>query len=97
MVVDRDAASRLGVSPAAIDNTLYDAFGQRQVSTLYKRYNQHYVVLEADPAFLADPDSLDKIYVKSNQRPAGAALGRWPNSSPATPIFPSITRASSRR
>ena len=65
VVVDRDAASRLGVSPAALDNTLYDAFGQRQVSTLYKRYNQHYVVLEAEPSFLADPDSLNKIYVKS--------------------------------
>jgi hydrophobe/amphiphile efflux-1 (HAE1) family protein len=66
LVIDRDAASRLGVSPAAIDNTLYDAFGQRQVSTLYKRYNQHYVVLEADPGFLADPASLNKIYVKSS-------------------------------
>jgi multidrug efflux pump subunit AcrB len=66
VVVDRDAASRLGVSPAAIDSTLYSAFGQRQVSTLYKRYNQHYVVLEADPAYLADPDSLRKIYVKAN-------------------------------
>jgi hydrophobe/amphiphile efflux-1 (HAE1) family protein len=66
VVVDRDAASRLGVSPAAVDNTLYDAFGQRQVSTLYKRYNQHFVVLEAEPAFLKDPDSLNKIYVKSS-------------------------------
>jgi hydrophobe/amphiphile efflux-1 (HAE1) family protein len=63
--IDRDAASRLGVSPSAIDNTLYDAFGQRQVSTLYKRYNQHYVVLEADPAFLLDPGSLNKIFVKA--------------------------------
>ncbi len=66
VVVDRDVAARLGVSPAAIDSTLYDAFGQRQVSTLYKRYNQHYVVLEAEPAFLADPDALAKIYVKSS-------------------------------
>ncbi len=66
VVVDRDAAARLGVSPAAIDSTLYDAFGQRQVSTLYKRYNQHYVVLEADPALQTDPDALKKIYVKSN-------------------------------
>jgi hydrophobe/amphiphile efflux-1 (HAE1) family protein len=65
VVVDRDAAARLGVSPAVIDSTLYDAFGQRQVSTLYKRYNQHYVVLEADPRFLADPESLNKIFVKS--------------------------------
>jgi multidrug efflux pump subunit AcrB len=66
VVIDRDAATRLGVAPAAIDSTLYDAFGQRQVSTLYKRFNQHYVVLEADPRFLADPDSLHAIYVKSN-------------------------------
>jgi hydrophobe/amphiphile efflux-1 (HAE1) family protein len=66
VVVDRDAASRLGVSPAAIDNTLYDAFGQRQVSTLYKRFNQHFVVLEAEPGFLDAPDSLHKIYVKSS-------------------------------
>jgi len=63
--IDRDAASRLGVSPAAIDSTLYDAFGQRQVSTLYRRYNQHFVILEADPGFLADPNSLNKIFVKS--------------------------------
>ena len=66
VVVDRDAAARLGVSPAAIDGTLYDAFGQRQVSTLYKRYNQHHVVLEAEPQFLTDPESLRKIFVKSN-------------------------------
>ena len=66
VVVDRAAAARLGVSPAAIDSTLYDAFGQRQVSTLYKRFNQHFVVLEANPSFLEDPRSLEKIYVKSN-------------------------------
>jgi hydrophobe/amphiphile efflux-1 (HAE1) family protein len=65
VVVDRDQAARLGVSPAAIDATLYDAFGQRQVSTLYKRYNQHYVVLEAEPSLLGDPSSLNKIFVKS--------------------------------
>jgi multidrug efflux pump subunit AcrB len=66
VVVDRDAAARLGVSPIAIDNTLYDAFGQRQISTLYKRYNQHHVVLEAEPSFLLEPSALKKIYVKSN-------------------------------
>ena len=66
VVIDRAAAARLGVTPAAIDSTLYDAFGQRQVSTLYKRFNQHFVVLEADPRFLEDPRSLEKIYVKSN-------------------------------
>src|SRR6266404_4159945 len=66
VVIDRDAASRYGVSPTVIDNTLYDAFGQRQVSTLYKRYNQHHVVLEAEPALLEDPASLNKIFVKSS-------------------------------
>ena len=66
VVVDRDAAARLGVSPATIDATLYDAFGQRQVSTLYKRFNQHYVVLEADPRYLMDPESLHKIFVKAD-------------------------------
>ncbi len=66
VVVDRDVAARLGVTPAAIDATLYDAFGQRQVSTMYERFNQHFVVLEASPEFLANPDSLQKIYVKAN-------------------------------
>ncbi|HEV2393241.1 MAG TPA: efflux RND transporter permease subunit [Verrucomicrobiae bacterium] len=66
VVVDRDAAARLGISLAAIDNTLYDAFGQRQVSTMYKRYNQHFVVLEAEPRFLLDPESLQQIFVKSS-------------------------------
>jgi hydrophobe/amphiphile efflux-1 (HAE1) family protein len=66
VVVDRDAAARLGVSPTDIDNTLYDAFGQRQVSTLYKRYNQHHVILEAEPGFLLEPSALQKIYVKSS-------------------------------
>jgi hydrophobe/amphiphile efflux-1 (HAE1) family protein len=65
VVIDRDAAARLGVSPDAIDNTLYDAFGQRQVSTLYKRYNEHYVILEVRPEYQYEPSSLDKIYVKS--------------------------------
>ena len=66
VVIDRDAAARLGVSPTIIDNTLYDAFGQRQVSTLYKRYNQHHVILEAESGFLLSPSSLNQLYVKSS-------------------------------
>jgi hydrophobe/amphiphile efflux-1 (HAE1) family protein len=66
VVIDRDAAARLGVSPAMIDNTLYDAFGQRLVSTIYQRYNQHHVVMEVDPAYLEDPRALERIYVKSS-------------------------------
>lgn len=64
--IDRDAAARLGVSPADIDNTLYDAFGQRQVSTLYGRYNQFHVIMEAGPKEQLDPSSLQRIHVKSS-------------------------------
>ena len=66
LVIDRDSASRLGILPAQIDDTLYDAFGQRQVSTIYTQLNQYHVVLEVDPQFQKDPESLDSIYVKSN-------------------------------
>jgi multidrug efflux pump len=65
LVIDRDTASRLGVSPLAIDNTLSDAFGQRQVSTTYKPLNQYHVVMEVAPEYQRDPDSLKNIYVKS--------------------------------
>jgi len=63
LVVDRDTASRLGISMAAIDNTLYDAFGQRLVSIMFTQLNQYHVVLEVDPTFRDDPDSLKSIYV----------------------------------
>ena len=56
LVIDRDTASRLGITPHAIDNTLYDAFGQRQVSTMFTQLNQYHVVLEADPEFQQNPD-----------------------------------------
>jgi multidrug efflux pump len=66
VVVDRDSASRLGIFPAQIDSTLYDAYGQRQVSTIYTQLNQYHVVLEVDPQFQKDPSSLNTLYVKSN-------------------------------
>ena len=66
LTIDRDSASRLGILPADIDNTLYDAFGQRQVSTIYTQLNQYRVVLEADPQFQQSPDSLKNIYVRSS-------------------------------
>ena len=65
VVIDRDAAARLGIQPQVVDSTLYDAFGQRQVSIIYTQQNQYHVVLEVDPQFQLDPTSLDKIYVKS--------------------------------
>ncbi|MBV9442229.1 MAG: multidrug efflux RND transporter permease subunit [Acidobacteriaceae bacterium] len=66
IVIDRSTASRLGVSPAAIDTALYSAFGQRQVSTMYTGINQYHVVLEILPQYQQNPSSLNRIYVKSN-------------------------------
>src|SRR5271154_1022922 len=66
LVIDRDTAARLGILPAAIDNTLYDAFGQRQVSTIFTQLNQYHVVLEVDPKLQQNPDALKNIYVKSS-------------------------------
>ncbi len=73
--IDRQTASRMGVTPLAIDNTIYDAFGQRQVSTMYTRLNQYHVVMEVEPKFLEYPDSLNHIYVpgvNGQQVPLGA-------------------------
>jgi multidrug efflux pump len=70
LMIDRATASRLGVAPATLDNTLYDAFGQRQINTMYTQLNQYHVILEAMPPFKKDPDELDKIYIQ-----AGAATG----------------------
>jgi multidrug efflux pump len=71
LVIDRDTASRLGILPQAVDETLYDAFGQRQVSTIFAPLNQYRVVLEVAPRFKQDPDALKSVYVKS---PAGAQV-----------------------
>ena len=67
VVIDRETASRLGVSPTAIDSTLYSAFGQRQVSVMYKDQNQYHVVMEVDPRFSQSPDALRNIYVHSSR------------------------------
>ncbi|HTS59486.1 MAG TPA: MdtB/MuxB family multidrug efflux RND transporter permease subunit [Terriglobales bacterium] len=66
IVIDRDTASRFGIYPAQIDNTLYDAFGQRQVSTIFTQLNQYHVVLEADAQFQQNPGSFKDLYVKSS-------------------------------
>jgi len=71
LAIDRDTASRLGILTQNIDDTLYDAFGQRQVSTMFTQLNQYHVVLEVDPRFQQNPDSLKDIYVRSS---TGAAV-----------------------
>ncbi|HEY2388573.1 MAG TPA: MdtB/MuxB family multidrug efflux RND transporter permease subunit [Candidatus Binatia bacterium] len=65
VVIDRDTASRLGITPQAIDDTLYDAFGQRQVSTMYTQLNQYHVVMEVEPHFARSPEALRDIYVRA--------------------------------
>ncbi len=81
LTIDRDTASRLGVLPADIDNTLYDAFGQRQVSTIFTQLNQYHVVMEVDPQFQQDPDALKHIYVKSSASGQQASSGSGSNIS----------------
>jgi multidrug efflux pump len=66
LVIDRDTSGRLGVPVSEIDNTLNDAFGQRQVSNIYKGINQYHVVLEVEPQYLRDPETLKNIYAASN-------------------------------
>jgi multidrug efflux pump len=66
VIIDRDTASRLGVSPQDIDNALYDAFGQRQVSTIYRQLNQYHVVMEVDPQYQQSPEALQTVYVHSS-------------------------------
>jgi len=66
VVIDRATASRFGVTTSTIDNTLYDAFGQRQINTMYTQVNQYHVILEADPQFQRDPRKLNDIYVQAS-------------------------------
>ncbi len=66
LIIDRDTAGRLGLDPRTIDNVLYDAFGQRQVSTMYKGINQYHVVMEVAQQFQQSPDALKNIYVHSS-------------------------------
>ena len=78
LTIDRATASRLGIAPTTIDNTLYDAFGQRQINTMYTQLNQYHVILEAEPQFQLDPDKLNKLYIQSN---AAAGTSGAPASS----------------
>jgi multidrug efflux pump len=98
LTIDRDTASRLGVSPQAIDDTLYDAFGQRQVSTIFTQLNLYRVVLEVKPQFQKDPDALTQIYVRSqtgDQVPLSAFVKMSPRTAPLAIShqgqFPSVT------
>jgi multidrug efflux pump len=98
VVIDRDTASRLGITPQMIDDTLYDAFGQRQVSTMYTELNQYHVVMEVAPAFWQSPETLRDIYVRSTTG-AQVPLGAFAHFAPTTTAlavnhqgqFPAVT------
>ena len=98
--IDRDMASRYGIQPQLIDDTLYDAFGQRQVTQYFTQVNTYYVIEEVLPSLLGDPATLDKIYIRSpttNQMVPVSAFAKW-TTAPVAPLsishqgqFPAIT------
>jgi len=95
---DRETASRFGISSQLLDNTLYDAFGQRQVSTMYKSLNQYHVVMEVAPQYWQNPETLRDIYVHSprgNQVPLNAVAHFGPAVAPLSVnhqgLFPCVT------
>ena len=94
--IDRSTAARLGVNLSEIDNTLYDAFGQRQVSTIYNDMNQYHVVMEVDPTFWQSPETLKEVWVSTS---GGALSGTQSSAAAATdfnaPALPSAPASSS--
>jgi multidrug efflux pump len=72
--IDRATASRFGITPTTIDNTLYDAFGQRQINTMYTQVNQYHVILEADPRFQQNPGNLHDLYIQGSTSGTVAAV-----------------------
>ena len=96
--IDRPTAARLGITPAALDSALYDAFGERQIARTFSSLNQYYVVMEVDPAFWQTPDGLNQVYVPSKTGasvPLAAFTSRRPNTAALTVthsgVFPSVT------
>src|SRR6201995_1610725 len=73
VTIDRDAAARLGITMSQIDNTLYDAFGQRQVSTIYVARNQYHVIMEVAPAYAQNPETLKEVYISTSGGPASGS------------------------
>jgi multidrug efflux pump len=81
--LDRDTASRLGLTTSAIDNTLYDAFGQRQVSTIFTQLNQYHVILEVDPAYQQNPGDLSAIYITPSSSTSASATSSASTGGPS--------------
>jgi len=75
LVIDRVTASRLGIAPSTIDSTLYDAYGQRQISTMYTQLNQYHVILETAPSYQQNPGKLPELYIQTNTSAGGSGPG----------------------
>jgi multidrug efflux pump len=75
LAIDRVTASRLGIAPSTIDNTMYDAFGQRQINTMYTQVNQYHVILEAQPQFQLDPNMLNHLFIQANASSGATGTG----------------------
>jgi len=92
LVFDRDTAARLGITPSTIDQTLYDAYGQREVSTMFTQLNQYHVVLEVDPSFQRNPLDLRNLFIRSGTGyPAATGLVSGGTSSAAVPTGPAAS------
>ncbi|HEX4751226.1 MAG TPA: multidrug efflux RND transporter permease subunit [Bryobacteraceae bacterium] len=98
LVIDRETASRLGITPATLDNILYDAFGEREIAKTYTQLNQYFVVMEVAPEFWQNPDSLKKVYAQSSTGqpiPLSAFTHYQPSTASLTVnhsgVFPSVT------
>ncbi len=87
LVFDRDTAARLGITASTIDQTLYDAYGQRQVSTIFTQLNQYHVVLEVKPEFQQSPLDLRNLFIRTGMSPSAAASGAVSGGSAAAQVF----------
>ncbi|HEY1742467.1 MAG TPA: efflux RND transporter permease subunit, partial [Granulicella sp.] len=96
LTIDRATASRLNITPDQIDSTLYDAFGQRQISTLYTQSNQYHVILEALPEFQKNPSKLNDIYIQSSSSSSSSAQSTSSRtSSSSSGVISTLTPSSS--
>jgi multidrug efflux pump len=95
LTLDRDTASRLGLTTSAIDNTLYDAFGQRQVSTIFTQLNQYHVILEVDPMYQQDPQDLDHIFITPSSGTTAAATATSSTGGPSFVAGSTVATATS--
>jgi multidrug efflux pump len=87
LIFDRSTAYRLGISPSTIDQTLYDAYGQREVSTIYTQLNQYHVVLEVDPAYMKSPLDLRNLFIRTNQANVVGSTGLVAGGSSASQLY----------